>query len=104
MTALKGVDSVTREFAERLADEIHVLREIVQQGYGRAPMTSLPCGHHLSVCGLEDCLTCKAYSRAVGGADRAWTNIPITCGCHCAGGCCDPYAPCASPCNDHMCY
>lgn len=26
---------------------------------------------------------------------------PPPCGCHCYGGCCDPYAPCANPCEEH---
>lgn len=34
---------------------------------------------------------------------RARGAVPL-CGCHCTGGCADPYAPCARPCLDHMPY
>lgn len=27
---------------------------------------------------------------------------PLPCGCHCKGGCVDPYAACANPCSAHV--
>ena len=27
---------------------------------------------------------------------------PLPCGCHCSGGCGDPYAACANPCPEHV--
>lgn len=29
---------------------------------------------------------------------------PLPCGCHCKGGCSDPYSACASPCREHIPY
>jgi hypothetical protein len=32
------------------------------------------------------------------------TKAPMDCGCHCEGGCGDPFAACMYPCDEHVPY
>lgn len=43
--------------------------------------------------GNIQCITC-------GGLGATSEKLP--CGCHCSGGCGDPYAACIRPCNEHI--